>query len=233
MDQEDQEEEDEEEEEEDMESKAFQEIHKVVKLWEGVSKGLLKNVEEMKGDNSLGRQVFNCSTEVYNKRKGELKNFVVLTEGKNSTFTDGKRVQYNLEGLEHFNGEYIKILHDIEEYLLRELGLEGYKLCNGHLLETSVGATRQQYQIDFRRSSHSKFVIIPLERGQQLEINHGGEQMSYHLKIDQAFVGDASLVHAGSSVAGHRLHFELVHSASGGANNKTYFRDDQYYPLYD
>ena len=59
----------------------------------------------MKGDNSLGREVFNCSTEVYNKRKGELKNFVVLTEGKNSTFTDGKRVQYNLEGLEHFNGE--------------------------------------------------------------------------------------------------------------------------------
>ena len=78
--------------------------------------------------------------------------------------------------------ENSKILHDIEEYLLRELGLEGYKLCNGHLLETSVGATRQQYHIDFRLNSKNKFVIIPLERGQQLEINHGGEQMSYHLK---------------------------------------------------
>ena len=52
----------------------------------------------MKGDNSLGREVFNCSTEVYNKRKGELKNFVLLTERKNGTFTDGKRLQYNLEG---------------------------------------------------------------------------------------------------------------------------------------
>ena len=177
-------------------------------------------------------EVFNCSAEVYNKRKGELKNFVVLTDGKNGTFTDGKRLQYNLEGLEHFNGEYSKILHDIEKYLLRELGLEGYKLCNGHLLETVAHATRQQYHTDFRLNSKNKFVVIPLERGQQLEINHGGEQMSYHLKIDQAFVGDASLVHASSSVAGHRLH-ELVHSASGGANNKTYFRDDPYSPFYD
>ena len=29
------------------------------------------------------------------------------------------------------------------------------------------------------------------------------------------------------------LHFELVHRASGGANNKTYFHDDPYYPLYN
>ena len=71
MDQEEEdEEEDEEEEEEDMESKAFQEIHKVVKLWEVVSKGLLKNVEEMKGDNSLGRQVFNCSKKYITKGRG-------------------------------------------------------------------------------------------------------------------------------------------------------------------
>ena len=122
----------------------------------------------------------------------------------------------NLEGFEYPNGEDSRI----EGILLEALGLEDYEL-------------RNIYHIDFRRSSRCKFVIIPLERGQQLEINHGGEQMSYHLKIGQAFVGDASLVHAGSSVAGHRLHFELVHSASGGANNKTYFRDDPYYPFYD
>jgi hypothetical protein len=67
---------------------------------------------------------------------------------------------------------------------------------------------------------------VPLERGLQIEIDDGGDLQTQYLKIDQAFVGDASLDHAGSSVAGYRLQFELVNSASGGANNKTYFRDD-------
>jgi hypothetical protein len=79
------------------------------------------------------------------------------------TRMEKKTTQYKLEGLEHSNGVYSNILTAIEEYLLRELGLEGYELRNGHLLETIAHATRQQYHTDFRLNSKNKFVVIPLE----------------------------------------------------------------------
>ena len=66
---------------------------------------------------------------------------------------------------------YSKILTAIKAYLLRELGLEGYELRNGYLLETIAHATRQQYHTDFR--PNNKFLIIPLERGQQIETDAG------------------------------------------------------------
>ena len=91
-------------------------------------------------------------------------------------------INFKLEGLAHSNGVCSNILTAIEEYLLRELGLEGYELRHGHLLETIAHATRQQYHTDFRLNSKCKFVVIPLERGQQIEIDDGGDRQTQYLK---------------------------------------------------
>ena len=76
------------------------------------------------------------------------------------------------------------------------------------------------------------FVIIPLQTNQYIYIKTLGKNFKLMLKTDHAFVGNASLVHAGSEQKGNRLHFEFVprDGVEVIEKNATYFEVDEEYP---
>jgi hypothetical protein len=94
---------------------------------------------------------------------------------------------------------------------------------------------RQQTHFDFgeeaRKSGNRKFVIIPLDEGQDIFVSEGGKLVRIALKKDRAFVGDADLLHCGSETPGTRLHFEFVPKTDKYEREVlTYFEEDLSYP---
>ena len=88
---------------------------------------------------------------------------------------------------------------------------------------------RQQLHKDFKEDDESMFVIIALSDKQNI-YEHNGSISSIELPKDHAFVGHASLLHAGSDRAGRRLHFKLVSKDYVEEDTNTYFVKDSLYP---
>ena len=98
------------EEEDDMDvtEKQKKKLYKFVKLMKGVSDDLLEYAKDMKTHGGLGRQVFNCSTEVYSLQQEQVCG-LPLERGQQIEIDDGGDLQI----------QYLKrlIKHSLEMHL--------------------------------------------------------------------------------------------------------------------
>lgn len=197
-----------------------------VRLKGGASATLKKMVQGNISSGSIAEvEVFNCNNAVYEKLSAPKKrSFHELSTG---VYTDGYRRQIVMPRSFNSHDEVIKIQNTLQNKLR-----VGNVLDKMALLNTFPHANRQQFHKDFPHDDkNDMFVIIPLQTKQSIYIKLYGNNVQINLKKDHAFVGKASLVHAGSETNGKRLHFEFVlKDGIENEKNSTYFEDDPAYP---
>lgn len=176
--------------------------------------------------------VFSCHAEAHDELSDNLKGKFDRLEGTKDSFTDGKRKLQNVQQSFIAEEEIIKI----QATLLANLDVAGYDIKEPVLLTTEESSTekifRQQLHKDFE-GDESMFVIVALSDKQNLYIEYNGTILSIELPKDHAFVGHASLIHAGSERSGRRLHFKLVSKDYVKEDTNTYFVKDSLYPRND
>ena len=203
-------------------------------LSKGVSDQLYSMTKNVFRSGEGGEAVFNCANDLYhNLPPTTQKRFIRLEDSKDSAYSDGLRKQYSQIG-----GNISTTLRQtIEAKLQVHLNKMDNKLRRDVILVTGKSGrqcpSRQQYHIDFKEASDERFfIIVPLTQGQNILVKIGGFQTRIFLALDHAFVGRASLIHAGSETPGARLHFEFVPKKDAYDNSevKTFFEDDPDYP---
>lgn len=184
-----------------------------------------KYVEEEKQD------VFCCESKDDYSSLSEYRHgqFEQLKGTDSSAYTDKNRKLQNMR-----QGFIGKDVIAIEDMLQTTLCVSGYRIMEPVLLTTkkekkSYTIYRQKLHMDFKEGDDSMFVIIALSDNQNLYYEFNGAISSIELPKDHAFVGHASLVHAGSEQEGKRLHFKLV-SEDYVEDTKTYFVKDSLFP---
>ena len=177
-------------------------------------------------NSNLPNIVFNCNEEAYEKLSPSNKS--KLRKLSTGVYADSYRHQKMMTDTFNSHQEVISVQGILQNKLEKD-----NVLCRGALLCTWQGALRQQFHKDFDSSSKDNmFVIIPLQTNQYIYIKTLGKNFKLTLKTDHAFVGNASLVHAGSEQKGNRLHFEFVprDGVEVIEKNATYFEVDEEHP---
>ena len=175
------------------------------------------------------QDVFSCDPGTHKSLSRPQRNKFTRLKGTEDSFTDRKRKLQNI-CQDDFNKE--EVVAKILSILRDNLDVAGYDIEEPVLLTTEESTDtifRQQLHRDFRNGSKSMFVIIPLREDQTLYYEKNKGISSITLSKDVAFVGHASLIHAGSAKTGKRLHFKLVPKGQV-EDTKTYFVKDSLYP---
>jgi hypothetical protein len=181
--------------------------------------------------NTEEQDVFSCDYDTCGRLSVRQRNQFIRLEGTEDSYTDQNRMLQNI--CQDFNNETEVI--DIEKTLRTTLNVQDHNIEEPVLLTTtkkksSYKIHRQKLHKDFKEGDSSIFVIIALCDKQNIYIELNGTISSIELPKDCAFVGHASLIHAGSERPGKRLHFKLVSKSQVEEDTKTYFVKDSLYP---
>ena len=175
------------------------------------------------------RNVFNCDESTYERLSDEQREGLSELPSSKS-YTDKKRTLQHLS-LSSDKGK--RLVEKLQQVLRDNLCMDNV-IENIVYMHTESGAKRQQFHTDFEvcgSNDNKRFVIVSLHDKQFLYIKHRGDIIRVKLWKGYAFVGHASLVHAGSEFRGVRIHFEFVPGSDeerpGGI---THFVNDPSYP---
>ena len=206
--------------------------YRFVQLSKGASKQLQQLVSKHVNTEEKEQDVFTCSYNTCKRlSKGQRNQFIRLNA---DSVTDRNRKLRNISQ-DDFNAE--KVVAKIQATLRANLDVQDHSIEEPVLLTTEKRPEastifRQGLHRDFKEGDDSMFVIIPLCDDQTVYIEKNKSIAMIPLSKDCAFVGHASLIHAGSEKPGKRLHFKLV-SEGQVEDTKTYFVKDSLYPRID
>ena len=220
---------------------------------EGTSEDLCQLITHLENESNW-QALFNCGVDTFKEMdkttKKEIKGDFNFLNDEKTTYTDQSRKQFIVDdGGEtrevrkiKNNKKFKKIRSELEAILKKVTGLEGYHLVKLVILKTELNRNgniwRQQYHTDWSNFTGDRkfFILVPFDDNQTiLTRDQHNCEVCNESKIpkDQIFIGKDSLVHAGSSTVGYRLHGVYVPKTSDEVDSNqevTCLHSDPKYP---